>query len=152
MIVEKIGGAHMSAGAHGAATVAIRRTKTVPRTRAREHRPRAVRTGSTATVLSHGPPGRPGDDEPPLPRPLEDADERLTAGERRRLLYPLIDERVRARFGDLDKYEREYDRVWRRCRRCGLYHERVDFGRASSYCRRCESARVTSSRRPKVAA
>lgn len=106
----------------------------VPREgRARESRPRVRRASSSTTARSNSPPRQ--EDEPPG-RPL--------AFDERRGLHHLIDLAVRAKVN-------EYDRVWRRCRRCGLDQERVDFGRAS-YCRRCEVARVTSSRRLQVAA
>jgi len=97
-------------------------------------RARARRTRTAARSR-----GRPSDDpsEPPS-APLD--------RERRRGLRILIDRAVRARVAKF--------RNWRTCPRCLLEQETEEFGNGCSYCRSCESARVSEAyqRRKAVAA
>jgi hypothetical protein len=100
-----------------------------PRSRPRSRRRGGV--GSTREGPSHEP-------EPPLGRPL-------TCAERRHL-KTCVDQARRAQLVRLDS--------WRLCPRCRQEQEPEEFGNGCSYCRSCESERVSAAhlRRRLVAA
>jgi hypothetical protein len=99
----------------------------VRRARTREHRATPARTGGRTSGQSPG-----GSDPEPPPR------RRLTADERHWLRL-LIDRAVRARLAAAPPT--------RECRRCWREHELDAFSPGCTYCRSCESERVSAHNR-----
>jgi hypothetical protein len=105
--------------------------------RSRQPRPRP-----TARPCARAPDRLGEPDEPPRRRQLTNED--------RRRLKILVEEARNAKIANAQRAA-NYEE-WRECARCGLEWEPEEFGRAGSYCLRCEAARAADGRRRKTVA